>query len=284
MADDIAIGLRALSSAASLVAAGLPIFVLLHGPLLDRSSRRIRSALVPAALVALILTLLHVLVEPVRLAGTWSGVFDVSLHALLLQSDFGTTIVVRLFGLAFIAVCLRKAGRGGERFAIVGAVLVAASFVLMGHTSSDPQRWLLAPLLFVHLIAIAFWFGSLWPLAVAARFESAAVAGAVIAQFSRTAVGVVPLILLAGLAMSVLLLPGLSSLRTPYGLLLVTKLVGFAMLMALAALNKWRLARGVSLGDQPSVTAFRWSVLAEWLMIFAVIIVTAVMTGLYSPE
>jgi len=284
MADEVAIGLRALAAAASLIGAGLPIFVLLHGPLLDRSSRRIRSALVPAAVVALTLTLLHALIEPVRLAGTWSGAFDVSLHALLLQSDFGTAIVIRLFGLALIAVCLRKSGRGGERFAIAGAVLVAASFALMGHTASDPQRWLLAPLLFVHLIAIAFWFGSLWPLAVAARFESAAVAGAIVARFSRTALGVVPLILLAGLAMSVLLLPGLSSLRTPYGVLLITKLVGFAMLMALAALNKWRLASGVSLGDQSSVTAFRWSILVEWLMIFVVIIVTAVMTGLYSPE
>jgi putative copper resistance protein D len=284
MADDFAIGLRALASAAGLVAAGLPIFVFLHGRLLDRSSWRIRSTIFPTALVALALTILHALVEPVRLSGTWSGVFDASLHSLLLQSDFGTTIAVRVLGLAIIAACLRKSGQGGERFAVIGAALVATSFTLMGHTAADPQRWLLAPLLFVHLIAIAFWFGSLWPLSTVARFESAAVAGAVIGRFSRTALRVVPFILLAGLAMSALLLPGLSSLGTPYGLLLLTKLGGFSMLMALAGLNKWRLARGISLGDQSSVAAFRFSVLAEWILIFAVITVTAVMTGLFSPE
>ena len=41
--------------------------------------------------------------------------------------------------------------------------------------------------------------------------------------------------------MAVLLLPNLSALSEPYGKLLIAKVVGFALLMGLAAANKWRL-------------------------------------------
>jgi len=284
VADVVAIGLRALASASALLAAGHAIFVCLHGRLLESSLHRIRSRVLPAALAALALTALHMLVEPVRLVGAWSGIFDRSLHALLLFSDFGTTITVRALGLLLIAASSRQAGRAAAALAIVGATLVTASFTLMGHTAADDQRWLLAPLLFVHLVAIAFWFGSLGPMLTVTRVENPSVAGAVLAQFSGSAAWLVPLILLAGLAMSGLLLPGLSGLATPYGLSLAAKVGGFALLLGLASLNKWRLAPGIARGDRSSIGAFRVSVLAEWVLILAVVTVTAVMTALFTPH
>lgn len=284
MADVIAIGLRAAASAAALLAAGLPIFVFLYGHLLDRSLSRVRSTIRSTTLTALIVLTLHALVEPVRLAGAWSGLLDRSLHALLLSSDFGTTIAIRALGLILVAASTWKADRSSTGFAIIGATLVAASFAFMGHTAADPQRWLLAPLLLVHLIVIAFWFGSLRPLLTVTRFEAPEIAGEVIGQFSRTALRIVPLVFLAGVTMSVLLLPGLSSLGTPYGISLLVKIGGFSVLMALAGLNKWRLTPGISLGNRISVSAFRASVLGEWVVIFAVVTVTAVMTSLFSPD
>lgn len=284
IADLVAIGLRTLSSAAALLAAGLPIFIVLVGQLLDRAAHAIRSTGLRTVIIAAALTVLHVLVEPVRLVGAWSGLYDWSLHLLLLESEFGAAIGFRVLGLAIIAVSLLKADRTGDGFAMIGAILIAAAFALTGHTAADPQRWLLAPVLFLHLLAVAFWFGSLWPLVIATKFESAAVAGAVVGRFSGFALCVVPLILLAGVAMSALLLPGLSSLRSPYGILLLTKVGGFAILMALAALNKWRLTPGISKGNPSFVRAFRSSVTAEWILIFAVITVTTVMTALFSPD
>jgi len=283
MADVAAIGLRALSTAAALLAAGQAIFVLLHGALLDRSARSVRSTLFPVALIALALTVLHAFVEPVRLAGSWSGLVDWSLHSLLLSSDFGTAIAIRLLGLATIAAAARRLDRAGSAVAVIGVMLVAASFALMGHTATDTQRWLLAPLLFVHLIAISFWFGSLAPLVWVSQLESPAVAGAVIERFSAAATRIVPAILVAGLAMAALLLPDLARLQTPYGLALLTKLAGFSLLMLLAALNKWRLVPRIARGERSALAAFRISVAAEWLLISAVVAVTAVMTALFSP-
>lgn len=284
MADVVAIGLRAATCAAALLAAGLPIFLLLHGHLLDRSSRRIRSTVFPSALAALALLTLHALVEPVRLAGAWSGVLDPSLHGLLMSSDFGTTLAVRALGLTLIAGSARAAERSGTGLAMIGATLTAASFAFMGHTAADPQRWLLAPLLLVHLLAIAFWFGSLGPLLTVTRFETADIASKVVARFSRTAICVVPLVLLAGLTMSGLLLPSLASLGTPYGTSLIAKLGGFSLLMVLAALNKLRLGPCVSSGNPSSVRALRISMLAELVLILAVVTVTVVMTALFSPD
>lgn len=284
MTDAVAISLRATASAAALLAAGLPIFIFLYGDFLESASHRIQSRVAPTALLALALVLLHALVEPVRLTGDWNGLLDRTLHALLLSSDFGTTTAVRAMGLITIAGSVLTKERQGAALAIAGATLVAASFGLMGHTASDTQRWILAPLLLIHLIAIAFWFGSLGPLLTVTRFEQPAVAGVLIERFSRTAMLAVPFILLAGLAMAVLLLPDLASVGAPYGLSLTAKFIGFSVLMALASLNKWRLAPGIARGTRPALVAFRYSVLTEWMLILAVVTITAVMTSLFSPS
>jgi putative copper export protein len=84
--------------------------------------------------------------------------------------------------------------------------------------------------------------------------------------------------------MSGLLLPDLSALRAPYGISLITKLGGFSILMALAGLNKWQLSHGVSKGNRRSLLAFQTTVLAEWILILAIVTVTAVMTSLFSPD
>jgi putative copper export protein len=282
MADIVAIGLRALAFAASLSAAGTAIFVWLFGKSLDRSARRIRMLTFATALAGLLLTVAHAVVEPARLAGAWSGIFDASLQTLLLGSDFGTTMAVRMLGLLAVFAGALRSGRPGDGVALAGALLIAASFALMGHTAADPERWLLAPLLIAHLVAIAFWFGALWPLAAVARHEAPAVAGAVIARFSGIAVRAVPAVFMAGVAMAVLLLPGWSSLRTAYGYSLMAKVAGFSTLMLLAALNKWRFGPGVGRGDGAAVAAFRRSVAAEWVLIVAVVAVTAAMTALFD--
>jgi putative copper export protein len=282
MPDVVAIGLRALAFAAALSAAGTAIFVWLFGPSLDRSARRIRALTSATALAALPLSVAYAIVEPVRLAGAWSGMLDASLHAVLLGSDFGTTTAVRILGLLTLLAGSRRPGRAGDGLALAGALLIAVSFAFMGHTAADPERWLLAPLLVAHLVAIAFWFGALWPLAAVARHEEPAVAGGVIGRFSGIAVQAVPAIFVAGVAMASLLLPDWSSLRTAYGFSLMAKVAGFSTLMALAALNRWRFGPGIARGERASVAAFRRTIAAEWLLIVGVVAVTAAMTALFA--
>jgi putative copper export protein len=273
LTDLIAIGLRALEFVAVLQAAGVALFLWLFGGSLERAARPIGTLAVSTAAAGLVLSIGHALVEPARLAGEFSGILDPSLQGMLLASDAGTTTAIRVLGLAMVAGGSLKPSRLGT---------IAASFAFMGHTASDDRRWLLAALLILHLMLVAFWFGALWPLLVAVKRESLAVAGRVIEEFSRVAVWLVPIVFLAGLGLAVAFVPDLASLRTPYGLLLLTKVAGFALLMGLAALNKWRLGARIARGEGAVLQAFRRAVLAEWVLIVGVVTVTATMTGLFS--
>jgi len=150
---------------------------------------------------------------------------------------------------ALIALGLRHATGRFVMLSVVGAIVAVVSFPLTGHVSTHPDRWLLTPLLLIHLLVVAFWFGALWPLAVVSALEPPQTAGRVIEAFSATAIWLVPLILLAGSAIAVLLLSSLAALMQPYGELLLTKLVLFALLMVFAALNRWRFGPAIAVAE-----------------------------------
>jgi putative copper export protein len=283
VADVLAIGVRALSFVAALQAAGMSLFLWLFGDQLQRALRPIATAAARTALIGLLATLAFQLVEPARLAGSLRGMFDGSLQAALLASDVGTTTAVRLFGLMLVMLGSLRPSRLGAALGVIGSALIVVSFAFMGHTAGHDQRWLLAALLVVHLLIVAFWFGALWPLCLAGRHEELATNARLIDRFSRLAVRAVPLIFVAGFAISFVLLPSLASLRTPYGLLLLSKAAGFAILMGFAALNKWRLAPLIGAGSAAALHTLRRSVLLEWGLIAGILLSTAAMTGLFSP-
>jgi putative copper export protein len=202
---------------------------------------------------------------------------------MLLGTNVAAAVAIRSLGLVLIAAGLFRASRPGYVASIIGATLVAASFALTGHTAAHDLRWALIGFLVVHLIIVSFWFGALLPIVMASRREELDVTGDLIDVFSALATKLVPVIFVAGLVMSVFLLEELRNLWTPYGASLLMKVAGFSALMALAALNKWRFGPGIASGNKASLDAFRRTAVAEWWLITAVIAVTAVMTGLFSP-
>jgi putative copper export protein len=282
-ADLAVVGLRALSFVAVLQAAGVPLFLWLYGDEFTRARRPIAAFGLWAAVAALLLTLAQQAVAPARLTGALAGTLDWSLQALVLASDAGAATGIRVLGLAMVAVGVLKSTRAGAATGVIGATLVATSFALAGHTATHDQRWLLVMLLAAHLLVVVFWFGALLPFYFASTRDALNANAVVIERFSIAAVWLVPLILVAGLAMAWVLLPGLASFATPYGALLLAKIAGFAALMALAAANKWRWGPMIAAGRTDALPAFRRSVLAEWALIAGVVSVTAVMTGLFSP-
>lgn len=283
MTDWIVIGLRALAFIAALQAAGVPMFLCLFGDDLRAAGTSIRRLGQRAGAAGLLLTVAYQLATPARLTGDLSGVLDGSMQALMIESDAGTATGVRVLGLMMIALALLARRRFATTAALAGSVLVAVSFAFMGHTASADQRWLLASLLILHLFFVAFWFGALQPLVLASRHEPPALSGRIVEQFSKLAIWLVPGLFVAGLAMSVMLLRGASSLLTAYGWSLLAKVSGFTVLMLLAALNKWQLGPRLVHGELGVAAAFRRSLQAEWVLIAAVLTITAVMTSLFSP-
>jgi putative copper resistance protein D len=84
--------------------------------------------------------------------------------------------------------------------------------------------------------------------------------------------------------MAALLFPNMAALRAPYGRLLIAKVSGFALLMALAAANRWRLGPALAQATMQSERRFRRSVAAEYVLIATILTITAIMTSFFSPN
>ncbi|HEY0767082.1 MAG TPA: CopD family protein, partial [Steroidobacteraceae bacterium] len=275
--------LRAAALVLLFQAAGAALFIAAFAQGLTRSAPAIRRTGVRAAAGALIVLAAQYLFEPVHMAGEWGGFADASLHRLILTSSTGAALAVRVAGLAGVAIGLRGDGLAARTTGLAGSFAAVSSFLLTGHTALDAHRLWLAPLLLVHLIVGAFWFGSLWPLRQLCALEPREPAARVIEAFSSAAVWLVPLIPLAGVGIAALLLPDVAALLAPYGLLLIGKVGLFAALMGLGALNKLRLTPALARGEAGALPRFRRSVAVEYVLICAVLAVTAVLSGFFSP-
>ena len=282
--DLLSIALRILSFTCLLQAAGAAVFLTAFGRQLAITAPAIRRIGGISAIAGAVFVLLHYGLEAGRMAGALVGIFDSSLQQLVLESSNAPTAAIRILGLFLIALGMRREGDFRIACALIGATLAASSFILTGHTSVHAERWILAPLLGIHLLVIAFWFGALAPLYLISLREPPAQAAKIIEAFSAVASWLVPVILFAGVLMAVMLIPELAVLGEPYGALLLAKVFGFAALMGLAAANKWRLGPAIASGGAQAARRLRRSIGTEYVLIVAVIAITAIMTSLFSPE
>jgi putative copper export protein len=281
--DIAAMSLRTLGFIAGVHAAGISLFILLVGAMNLKSVPSIRRCGMISAGAGLMATIAHYAIEPARMAGSLSAIFDPFLHSILLDSNIALAAIARAVGLVFIMLGLWKNGRVGQSSALLGVMLFALSFSLVGHTVGHEYRWLLAVLITGHLLVVAFWFGSLYPMIIVSNRDATTILSTVIDRFSDVAKWLVPLIFVFGLIMSIVLLGGWENLRTPYGVLLIAKIAAFTLLLGLASLNKWRFGPAIAKSSGAAVIAFRRTVKAEWCLIAMVLAVTAWMTGLFSP-
>jgi len=284
MPDVISAILRALSFVLLFQAAGVAMFVAIFGRRLDSSRGAICRLGQVAAFAGIVFVAGHYALEAARMAGEMSGMWNPALQGMAWNSPGRAALICRLFGLLLIAVGLQGASVRWTIVALGGALLATSAFTLTGHTVVNTYRGVLAGLLLIHLLVVAFWFGALWPLYIASLRETPARAADLVKRFTAVATWLVPVILLVGIAMAPWLLPNLSALSEPYGELLIAKVIGFALLMGLAAANKWRLGPALVQGAVQSGRWFRRSVAVEYVLIAAVLTITAVMTSFFSPE
>jgi len=275
--------LRSLGFVLMFQAAGAVFFAALASDLLDRSARTISRLQLWCAVAAAVVMALHLALESARLAGNYAGMFDPALQSLVLTTSGARAHAAQIIGLAAIAFGAMGASGSFRLVAAAGAVMTVAAFLLTGHTSVGEWRAELAPMLLVHLLIVAFWFGSLLPLHAMLRQETNAVAAAALQQFSSKAVLLVPFIAVAGVRLLLGIAHGLPDFRAPYGALILAKIAGFTLLLGLAAWNKTILVPAVAAGKPGASGVLQWSILAEFSLLVAVLSITAIMTSFYSP-
>jgi putative copper resistance protein D len=284
MSPDIASALlRSLAFVLLFQAAGSVFFASLVSELLDRSAGTMRRLQLWSSLLAIVALLLHLELEPARLAGGYAGMLDPALQSMVMATSSARTHAMQVIGLAAIALGSLGAARGYRVVAAVGAVATLAAFLMTGHTSTHEWRAELAPFLLVHVLIIAFWFGSMLPMYAMLRLESGAVAAAALMRFSSKAVWLVPFVAVAGVRLLLTIANGLPDFRAPYGGLMLAKIAGFALLIGLAAWNKVILVPAVVAARPGARALLQWSILVEVMLLVAVLSITAVMTSFYSP-
>jgi len=282
--DILSVSLRALGLVALLQAGGIVLFFAPGQPELPATEPALRRIGIFSALLAAIVLAAQYALEAARMSGELGGALDSALQGVVLRSAVSVTLSWRVLGLSLIVAALRRRGAERSIAGTIGVVIVLASFTFVGHTANSAQRWLLNPVLLAHLCVVAFWFGALVPLYLVSAHEPAETSARVVAQFSARALWLVTALFVAGIVLAAGLLPDLAALRRPYGLLLLAKVTGFCALMLLAALNRWRLGPALRTGGAAAGRRFRSVVAAEYVLIVAVLCVTAVMTSFFSPE
>jgi putative copper export protein len=283
-ADLLLIALRTLALIGLFQASGVVFFLRLFGAWLPVSEVRIRRLGAAAAVGAVALVMAHRELEVVRMGDGLSALFELRLQRLAWRDGAGLAGELEVLGLIAIACSLLRRGAPASILAICGAVAATVAAVATGHTSVHPQRLLLTPLLALHLLLVAFWLGSLWPLILCGRHERRATVLTVLSGFSGLAGVLVPCLGLAGLSMALILLPSPAAWHGTYAALLLTKLSIFVLLLLIASWNRWRALPAIAHTPGPgALRALQRSIVFEYALMAAVLAVTATMTTLYSP-
>ena len=214
-----------------------------------------------------------------NLAGDASGLLDGKLLALLWSTPAGTTLAFQLVGMTVLIFGLAM-GQPGHWISALGGLVAIWSFSSVGHVAGY-DRLLLKITLATHLCTIAFWVGILIPLKELTSTEQTWPKAADLGRrFGLLAVVLVPLVIAAGGFMSFALVGSFNGLvSTSYGQALIGKIALVALLLTLAAANKFRFIPELHKKSPKAAKNLTRSISAEWLAIFAILGITAVLTS-----
>ncbi len=276
---------------------GAPLFVLYSGRQDEAAPRLLRPVLTGAALIALLAADVALIAQTAQMAGDLrQGLNPATLHDVVIGSGFGRSIVARACA-SFLALVVLLRMPPGRRLWSLAVALGAAGLAALawdGHGAADPglAGGLHAAADVMHLLAAGVWLGALLCLALGlmARTPATEPLHRALKGFSGIGSVAVAAIIASGLVNAWFLvgpqhLAGL--VTTAWGRLLLAKLVLFAAMLGLAALNRWRLTPRLeaSLADDPAaaLAALRRSLGLESALALGVLALVSVLGVLPPP-
>jgi putative copper export protein len=284
--DGLAVVVRALYHVATIGAAGLVLFLLaFDARLLEAERSRLRALLgiaiaagVAASVVALGLRAIVLSAEGL------AGLFRTDLYPAIFASRIGDAFLLRAGGLVLMLLALGGTlpwRIGGS----VGALVALASYVAMGHTTLYLPREPLVALIFTHLVAVAFWAGSLPALHRVAGRADPASAAALIAAWSRLAMLAVAVLIVTGLLAAWYLVGRYDLLLASwYGWALMAKVAIVAGVLALALRHKLRLTPALAAGHAGAGARLARSIRAEMWLVAAVFYAAAELVSVHPID
>jgi len=192
-----------------------------------------------------------------------------------LATSLGPSLLIAIAAMAAGLVVQRGAPESVARtLSAIAMAGVGLSLAVSGHAATAPPQWLTRPIVFLHGVGVAFWVGALAPLAVMAWKPSEGLLP-VLNRFSRAALPVVGVLVLSGITLAVVQLQSFGALiETKYGIILSIKLGLVALLLGLAALNRFRLTPALA-SDPLNTRPLARSILTECVSVAAILAVVA---------
>jgi putative copper resistance protein D len=243
--------------AASLFAAGTVSFAVLvaqpaattSGADLARLHRRLRLWVWSALVVAFVSGVIWLLLVSADILGV--SILDVRVHggawSVLRETRFGTLCTARLGLALLLAVLLLWPRAALLQLAAAAALIVLLAWVGHAGAATGPAANVHLASDIAHLLAAAAWLGGLPALALLLAWSRKAavpdeVAARATARFSWLGMVSVAVLLASGIANSWFLLSGPRDLwATDYGRLVMLKILLFAAMVGVAAVNRFRL-------------------------------------------
>lgn len=235
-----------------------------------------------AALAGLIIAALQVPMAAGNLGGDVASMTDGMMLTLVLQTPTGSSAMAAMAGFLLVLVIERLGFGPINPVRLAGPVLVILSLTLSGHATTGGA--VTAALLVVHLAGLGFWMGALLPLRAMSRAPEQHGGLPVLADtaeaFGRLAGWGVALLVAAGGIYAAQLLGSFSALlTTAYGNLLLVKIGLVGGLLALAALNRWRLVPAIRDGLDGAADRLAASIAWEMLAVLGILAATGLMTS-----
>jgi len=275
---------RALVYLTLLPAAGLPLYHLTAGPVapLSRGGRRAVSIL---ALLAALASAFWLVASVSAMAALPLAGLDRETLVLVAQATpLGLALVVRLAALALL-VLTAWSPRMPLTLAAVAGLVALATLAFIGHAGATEgiAGWIHHLSDMIHLVAAACWLGALVRFVTGIwRGEPAEAAARRLAQFAAAGTAIVAILVVTGVANTILIAGLALPPRSVWTGLLALKLALFAAMLGLAALNRWRLTPALDRGEIGAAGRLRRSLSAELACAVGLVGVVAVL-GTLDP-
>jgi copper transport protein len=236
------------------------------------SARWPQRAAIAVSVVALIALLLSVGLQGLDAIGLpLSGIASEQVWRTGASGSFGVAAAFAAIALLLALVALRSCG-SVARMASLGALAgVGIALASSGHVVTASPRWLMSGAVFLHGVSLAFWIGALLPLLDALR-RPGAEATAILLRFSRAIPMAVGALVASGVLLAVVQVAHVDALwTTAYGRVLSIKIALLLVLFALALWNRVALTPRVANGTAQAHRAMRRSIVAELVVIAAIL-------------
>jgi copper resistance protein D len=226
------------------------------------------------------------------------GMFNDLYQGILWSSSVGHSTYVRSAGFAMVVVTVLIATHGrsaAKTFVgasrnllaastyLLGCAALLYSFTPVGHTAVLHWTWCLT--LALHLLLIAWWLGSLWPLLLSCSLLRSDQLHPVMHKFGQIASVLVLLLIACGSAVAFQLFNSPSELiSTNYGRAFLTKLLLVLGILLLALRHKVQLVPALIAGSERSAARLGKSIKLEMVIGIGILLVTAFLTTAVGPE